>query len=141
MFVGTSASVARFVTTSAVNSAMVWFVWFGSEGALFTSVTTTVKLLVALKGGTPLSVTMVVIVFVLGPCASVGVQLMTPLVSIVAPAGGFTKTYVRLLVGTSGSLARLVTVSALNSAIVRFVCSGSTGGRFASFTTTLKLFV
>ena len=50
--------------------------------------TITVKLLVALNGGTPLSVTMVVIRLVLGPCASVGVQVITPLVSMVAPGGG-----------------------------------------------------
>ena len=59
-----------------------------STGGLFTSRTITVKLLVALKGGDPLSVTTVVIVFVPGPCASLGVQLMTPLASMVAPAGG-----------------------------------------------------
>jgi hypothetical protein len=39
--------------------------------------------------GTPLSVTTVVIVFVDGPCASVGVQLITPLGLTVAPEGAF----------------------------------------------------
>ena len=44
--------------------------------------TTTEKLLVALRGGTVLLVMTVVIVFVLGPWASVGVQVIMPLVSI-----------------------------------------------------------
>src|SRR2546429_4478190 len=43
-----------------------------STGALFTSVTITWKLLVALKLGEPLSNTRTVTVFVLGPCASLG---------------------------------------------------------------------
>src|SRR2546422_7419712 len=49
-----------------------------STGAVFTSVTITVKLLVSLDGGAPLSVTRTVIRLVLGPCASVGVQVRTP---------------------------------------------------------------
>ena len=40
--------------------------------------TKTVKLFVALKGGTPLSVTTVVITFVVPACASTGVHVMTP---------------------------------------------------------------
>jgi hypothetical protein len=60
-------------------------------GELLTSVTVTVNEFVALRGGTPLSVTIVVIVFVLGPWASEGVQVITPFVSIVAPAGGFCR--------------------------------------------------
>jgi len=63
-----------FVTTSVARPMIVLLAWNGSAGALFTSVTTTVNELVALKGGTPLSVTTVVIVFVLGPCDSVGVN-------------------------------------------------------------------
>src|SRR2546430_17694730 len=50
------------------------------DGALFNSLTVTVKVLVALKGGVPLSVTLVVNTTPeLGPCASVGVQVMMPL--------------------------------------------------------------
>src|SRR4051794_38949810 len=41
--------------------------------------TTTVKVLVAANVGEPLSVTRTVIVFVLGACATVGVQVKTPL--------------------------------------------------------------
>ena len=57
---------------------------------MFASVTTTMKELVALSGGTPLSVTRVVMVFVPGPWASEGVQVIVPLVSIAAPVGGLS---------------------------------------------------
>ena len=70
---------------------MVRLPWLGSTGALFTSLAVTVKVLVALSGGTPLSVATVVKVFVLGPCASVGVQVITPLVEITALVGPSSK--------------------------------------------------
>src|SRR5438874_2483976 len=67
---------------------MVWLAGAASTGALFTSFTITEKLLLSLNGGVRLSVTWTVIRFVLGPCASVGVQLKTPVVgSMLAPAG------------------------------------------------------
>src|SRR5438552_1934537 len=78
---GRSASLAVLVTTSALSSSIVWFAGTVSTGALFTSRTATVKLLVALRGGAPLSVTRTVIRLVLGPCASVGVQLSTPVLA------------------------------------------------------------
>ena len=85
MLAGTSESVAALVTASVVSSLIVWLagVWV-NDGALFTSLTTTVKVLVALRFGEPLSVTTVVKVLVLGPWASVGVQVMTPLAEMVA---------------------------------------------------------
>src|SRR5204863_196341 len=87
---GRSPSVAVLVTVSVVSSLIVRLVWPVSTGALFTSLTVTVKELVALRAGAPLSVTMVVNVFVLGPCASLGVQLITPLALMLAPVGGDT---------------------------------------------------
>src|SRR4030095_5825379 len=88
-------------------------------GALFTSLTTTVKLLVALNAGVPVSVTLTVIVFVLGPCASVGVQLSTPVLGFIAtPDGPFTSAKVNGLAGRSRSLAVLVTTRALSSLMV-----------------------
>src|SRR5437867_11296717 len=78
---GRSASLAVLVTTRALSSLIVWSAGTVSTGALFTSRTTTVKLLVALRGGAPLSVTRTVIRLVLGPCASVGVQLSTPVLA------------------------------------------------------------
>ena len=54
--------------------------------------TITVNEFVALNCGTPLSVTIVVIVFVAGDWPTVGVQEITPLVSIAAPAGELVNT-------------------------------------------------
>src|SRR5689334_11577260 len=91
LFAGISLSVAVLVTTIATWLSTVRFVCTGRTGALFTSVTTTTKLFEALNGGEPLSVTTVVMIFVLGPCASLGVHVITPADEIVAPAGGPTK--------------------------------------------------
>src|SRR5258705_517770 len=121
MFGGMSESVAVLVTVNNVSSAIVRLVCAESMGALFASVTTTAKLLVALNDGVPLSLTIVVITFVPGPWASEGVQVMMPLVSITAPVGGLTREYVRMLPGTSESIAVLVTVNDVSSAIVRLV--------------------
>src|SRR5215831_4507972 len=96
-----SESLPVLVTTNVASAVIDRSPWAGSDGALFTSVTTTVKLLVALSGGVPLSVTRVVMTFVPGPCASVGVQLITPELEIAAPAGGANKVYVRVFGGES----------------------------------------
>jgi hypothetical protein len=57
-------------------------------GALFTSLTIMVKLFESLKGGKPLSLTIMVIRLVEGPWDSEGVQLKIPVNgSRVAPAG------------------------------------------------------
>ena len=90
VFVGKSESVAVAVKLTVCPMKFVRFAIGASTGALFTSLTVTVKELVALKAGVPLSVTMVVNVFVLGPCASLGIQLITPLALMLAPAGGTT---------------------------------------------------
>src|SRR5205814_5308147 len=103
-----SASLAVLVTTSVLSSSIVWFAGTVSTGALFTSRTTTMKLLVALRGGAPLSVTFTVIRFVLGPCASVGVQVSTPeLASRRTPVGAETRPKLSVLAGRSASLAVL----------------------------------
>src|SRR6185503_12552275 len=141
MLGGMSESVAALVTVNNVNSATVRFVCAGSTGALFTSVTTTVKLFVALRDGVPLSLTIVVIAFVLGPCVSVGVQVMIPFASITAPDGGLTKEYIRTLAGLSESIPVLVTVNDVSSATVRLVWAMRAGALFTSVTTTVKLFV
>src|SRR3989442_8250711 len=91
-------------------------------------------------GATPLSVTLTVIKLVLGPWASVGVQVNTPVLeSRFTPAGAATKLKVKELAGRSASLAVFVTVSVLSSGTVRSVGTVSTGGLFASVTTTAKL--
>src|SRR6266576_2304926 len=113
-----------------------------SAGALFASVTTTVKLLVSLACGAPLSVTFTLIRLVLGPWASDGVQVSTPLLgSRLTPLGADTKLKVNAFAGRSASLAVFVTVSVLSSVTVRSVGTVSTGALFASVTTTVKLFV
>ena len=90
-----------------------------STGALFTSFTTTVKLFVSLKLGTPLSATRTVIVLVPGPCVSLGVQLNPPLLALMlAPGGGLIKLNVSVLAGRSASVAVTVSVSRLPSLIV-----------------------
>src|SRR5207248_8782411 len=76
-------SVFRPVLAGALNSSIVWLAGTLNTGATFTSRTVTVKLVVALNAGTPLSVTTTVIVFVLGPCASLGVQLIAPLLPLI----------------------------------------------------------
>src|SRR5438093_7533868 len=93
---GTSASVVELVTVNLLSAAAIRSLVADSAGALFASVTTTVKLLVSLDCGAPLSVTFTVIRLVLGPCASVGVQVSTPLLgSRFTPLGADTKLKVR----------------------------------------------
>src|SRR5437773_3901920 len=142
MLPGTSPSVVELVTVSGLRAAAVRSLRADSTGALFASVTTTVKLLVSLDLGTPLSVTFTVIRLVLGPWASVGVQLSTPLLgSRFTPLGADTKLKVNALAGRSASLAVFVTVSVLSSGTVRSVGTVSTGALFASATTIVKLLV
>src|SRR5581483_8113856 len=94
---GTFWSVAVFVTVIGVVATLLKLVWMGSSGGKFTSLTTTLKLLVALNACGELSVTTVVIVLVLGPWFFAGVHVITPLVElIVAPVGGLRREYVRL---------------------------------------------
>src|SRR5439155_1169910 len=90
-----------------------------STGAVFDSLTNTVKLLVWLRAGSPSSVTLTVIVFVVGPCASVGVQLSTPVVGLSAtPDGPLTNSKVSVLDGTRSEEPRVVTASGLSSLMV-----------------------
>src|SRR4051812_27475560 len=101
-----SESVAVLVTSKVVPSAMVTSGWTGSTGAMFTSLTVTMKEFVALKEGEPLSVTTTVIVLVLGPWASVGVQVIAPEAGLMdIPEGGESRLKVRLLAGMSESVA------------------------------------
>ncbi len=89
-----------------------------------------------------MSVTFTMIRFVLGPWASVGVQVSTPLLGFrLTPLGAETKLKVNVFAGRSASLAMFVTVSVLNSGTVLSVGTVSTGALFASVTTTVKLLV
>src|SRR5262249_7086231 len=113
------------------------------RGGLFTSLTTTVKLFASLNAGEPLSVTRTMTLFVLGPWASLGVQLNTPVVAlIVMPAGApGSRLNVKVFAGTSGSVAVAVNDSVLPSLIVWLTIAASEGAEFTSLTTTLKVFV
>src|SRR5436190_1143187 len=129
-------------TTRASSSLIVWSAGTVSTGALFTSFTTTVKLLVALKIGRASCRDCILIRLVLGPCASVGVQLSTPvLASSSTPIGAETRPKLSVLAGRSASLAVLVTTSESSSLIVWSAGTVSTGALFTSFTTTVKLLV
>src|SRR6185503_2358375 len=115
-----------------------------NTGALFTpsSVMLTVKLPLSLRGGKPLSVTRTVTRLELGSCASVGVHVKTPLIgSRLTPFGAETKLKVNVLSGRSGSVAVLVTTSVTSPWITLYGGTVSTGARFASLTTTVKLLV
>src|SRR5438552_360797 len=101
-------------------------------GGLLLSRTKTRKLLVALKGGAPLSTTRVVNTFVVGPWASAGVQVITPLAEITALVGAESRLYVRLLAGMSASVALLVTLSVVPSLIVLLEMAANTGGLLLS---------
>src|SRR6266704_3227980 len=112
---GMSASVAMAVKASRLPSFTVLSLIGTKTGALFTSLTMTVKLLVSLSGGLPLSVTRTLMTLVLGPCASLGVQVSTPVAeSSVMPLGPATRANVKVLAGISGSVAVLVTVNVVN---------------------------
>src|SRR5438046_6564430 len=99
------------------------------------------KLLVALKLGEPLSKTRTVTVFVLGPCASVGVQAIAPAEETVRPVGPDTSAKVSVLAGRSESVAVAFTLSAVCSAMVCVAGTVSTGVVFTSVTITRKLLV
>src|SRR5205814_1051631 len=111
-FAGTSASLAVFAAVSVPSSEMVWSSGTVSTCTLFPYTTLFRSLLVSLDCGTPLSLTRTVIRFVLGPWASVGVQVSTPLLeSRFTPAGADTRLNVNVFAGRSASLAVFVTVS------------------------------
>src|SRR5205823_617778 len=139
---GRSASLAVLVTTRALSSLIVWSAGTVSTGALFTSRSEERRVGVAQRGGVPMSVSRTVIKLVLGPCASVGLQVSTPaLAPRRTPVGAETRPKLSLLAGRSASLAVLVTTRALSSLIVWSAGTISTGALFTSRTTTMKLWV
>jgi len=91
---------------------ILWNYIAARTGALFTSLTVTLKLLLSLICGTPLSVTFTVTDGVVPPSDSPGVQVNRPVLALsVAPAGPVTKLYVSTCAGMSGSLADKLTFS------------------------------
>src|SRR6266446_303332 len=117
MLAGRSVSVAVLVTVRVANSLTVWPAMVRRVGALFTSLTVTEKELVALRAGVPLSVTLGVNTLLVGPWASVGVQVMIPPALMVAV---------------------LVTVRVANSLTVWPAMVRRVGALFTSLTVTEK---
>src|SRR4051812_16372915 len=110
-----SESVPEAETFRAVNSSTVRLPGPVRLGALFTSFTVTLKVLVVLNGVWASSLTTTAIVYEPGPWASEGVQVMTPVAGLmVIPDGGEARLKVSVVAG-SGSVAELVTVSVTNS--------------------------
>src|SRR5438445_176389 len=104
-----SGSVAVLVTTSVAGAVIVWSSCAGRTGGRLISLTTTMSVLDALTLGKPspgLSVTTTVITFVLGPCASLGVQVSRPVAGSIKTPGG---ALLRLKVSTPGGRFRSVT--------------------------------
>src|SRR5438477_362648 len=97
-------------------------------GALFVSRTYTMNEFVALNGGDPLSVTRTVMLVMLGPCASVGVQVKTPLVGFTLAPVGNPGSKLNVRESPSGSIAVIVNVKRLPSFTVLFPIPVSTGG-------------
>src|SRR6185503_17850096 len=76
----------------------------------------------------PLSVTMTVIGYVPGPCASVGVQVNAPPAVIAAPAGAPAPSEnVSVCAGTSASVAVAVKLNSASSLTVLFPIGARTG--------------
>src|SRR5947208_8413735 len=119
ILVGLSGSVAEFVTLNSIPAEATWSAIDANSGGLFTSSTTTVKLTKSLSAGVPSSATLTTIIFVLGPCASDGVQVKTPVFKFrLTPVGADAKLNVSRLAGMSASVAGIVTTSVLSSAIL-----------------------
>src|SRR5436190_1853583 len=94
---------------------------------------------VALSGGEPLSITTTVIVLVLGPCASVGVQVIAPeAVLMLMPEGGASRLKLRAFVGTSESVADAETFRLVSSSSVWLEGTFNRGGELTSLTVTEK---
>src|SRR2546422_1169191 len=106
-----------------------------SVGAEFTSLTMIERVCVALIGGAPLSVTTTLMAFVLGPCASVGVQEKTPPLLMLAPGGTLpAKLKVSVWLGRSESVAVTVKGNSVPSSTVWLAILGMTGATFTSLT-------
>src|SRR5262245_33838019 len=85
---GRSPSVALAVKLSKLPSLTAWSLMKANDGATFTSLTVTVRVSKSLSAGEPLSVTRTVIEKTPGPWDSVGVQVKTPLLELIAAPDG-----------------------------------------------------
>src|SRR5437016_7712188 len=135
------AFVAALVTESRASALTVWVEMFDKLGATFTSRTITRKVLVALSGGEPLSVTATETVFVEGLLVCCGVQVITPALvlngEMVMPFGAAARLKVKLWAGRSASVAVLVILSVVNSLTKNWLVAGVTkiGRAFSTLST------
>src|ERR1051325_4813172 len=123
------------VNVSAASSAMLAEAGTpASTGAWFTSVTWIVIVSEAPSCGVPSSFTRTVTRLSLGPCASVGVQVKTPVVVLMlAPVGApGSSENVRLWAGRFASVAEAVNVSVEPSATDLLPIAARTGATFTS---------
>src|ERR1041384_6266388 len=101
-----SGSLAVTARLNVAPSTFVRLAIGAIDGARFTSLIVTAKLVWLLSAGKPLSIARTVIEIVFGPCASVGVQVKRPVIGLMlAPLGGDTSAYVKAFAGMSASLA------------------------------------
>src|SRR5689334_14667403 len=99
-------------------SLIVRLVMTDRMGAEFTSRTTTVTRLVALKEGTPLSATTTEKALVLGPVASEVGQVILPEELIERPAGAPARVYARVWPGSVSVAPRLSERVVLSSIVM-----------------------
>src|SRR5919204_96531 len=117
---GRSASVACAVNVSSVCSSTVLSAIGASTGAWLTSLTVTCTVWLALSAGVLLSVTTTSNEYTPGPCASLGVQVKTPVFGLMAAPGGIVPF--RLKVSPDGGVSASVAV-----AVKGKTCCSSTG--------------
>src|SRR6266853_5182722 len=124
------AFVAALVTVSRARALTVWVEMFDKLGATFTSRTMTRKVLVALSGGDPLSVTTTETAFVEGLLVCCGVQVIKPPFvlsgAIVIPFGADARLKAKLWAGRSASVAVLVILRVVNSLTKNWFVAGVT---------------
>src|SRR3989440_8211422 len=112
LLAGMSSFINDTATTEIFSLAYATLVRSVNTGARFTSLTITWNVLVTLRAGTPLSVTLTLTTFVLGPCASVGVQLIAPVAGLmVMTASALARATVTVLARRSASVSLALTFS------------------------------
>src|ERR1051325_4579579 len=138
---GTSGSDALTEISLGTNSSITTgLVGTTRAGGLFVSTIVTLKVVLALRlpGLVPSSVTTTVMLVVVPPNASPGVQVNTPLIeSIFAPPGGLDRLNVNLFAGRSGSVALAETVNGNPSITVWGTIGTGNGDLLTSRTVTV----
>src|SRR5258708_6301124 len=114
---GLSGALAVLVIVNVIPTAVVLFEMVASTGGWLLGTTITAKFCVALSGGKPLSTTITLNALV-PICAGAGVQVKTPLVGLIVALVAAPAPRVKASWSPSESLATLVIVSVMPTAIV-----------------------